>query len=490
MKSFVTASTGIILLAVLATTVKAVNIETVPVGNPGNADRTIGSHWSYGGVDYIYNIGTYEVTAGQYTEFLNAVAATDPYELYNSRMDTIPHGCQITRHGSSGSYTYDFSGGTVEAPGSTAADWANRPVNYVSWGDATRFVNWLHNGQPTGTLTSNPVLDAGLTEDGAYSLNGAMSTTDLLAINREADWQWALPTADEWHKAAYHDKNSGLAAAYFNYPTSSNTAPSNNLINPDPGNNATTDDWVNDDYTIGNPYWRTEVGAHENSESPYGTFDQGGNVFEWNETAAGSTRLIQGGSYMSRIESLSFHNSNSGHDPADARAKYGFRVVQVSEPSSAFVSIDIKPGSDTNSINLGSNGNIPVAIFGTDTFDVTTVDLTTILLADAGVLERGKKGDLMASFEDINLDGLLDLLIHIDTQSLVLSDGDVEALLTGETFDGLSISGTDAINLVGQSGGLSIEDAPLSALSGVPEPGTITLLLCGLVSLICWRRRK
>lgn len=168
-------------------------------------------------------------------------------------------------------------------------------------------------------------------------------------------------------------------------------------------------------------------------------------------------------------------------------------TLVFSEPST-LVSIDIKPGSDPNSINLGSNGNIAVAIFGTNTFDVTTVDLTTVMLADAGVMERGKKGDLMASFEDINLDGLLDLLIHIDTQGLVLGDDDVVAHLTGETSDGFSIFGTDAIRLVGSSGGqpttaFTSEDDPLSAASIVPEPSTIALLSMGVLGLLFIRRR-
>ncbi len=159
------------------------------------------------------------------------------------------------------------------------------------------------------------------------------------------------------------------------------------------------------------------------------------------------------------------------------------------------VSIDIKPGNDTNSIKLGSNGNIAVAIFSTDVFDATTVDPATIMLADAGVKARGKKGDLMSSFEDVDGDGLLDLLVHIDTQGLVLNDDDVEALLTGETFDGLSISGTDAIRLVGSSGGLSIdaftsETTPLLAASAVPEPSTITLLFMGAIGLAVFARRK
>ncbi len=178
-----------------------------------------------------------------------------------------------------------------------------------------------------------------------------------------------------------------------------------------------------------------------------------------------------------------------GGPSAGGRDAFVGKISDIPEPTA--VSIDIKPDSDPNSINLGSKGNIPVVIFSTDIFDATTVDPATIMLAGAGVLERGKKGDLMASFEDIDEDGLLDLILHIDTQGLLLSDGDLEAQLTGETFDGLSILGTDAVNLVGQSGGQTA-DAFTSddALSAVPEPSTITLLLCGLLSLIYSRRRR
>ncbi len=488
MKSFVTSLTCLVLLVVLATSAQAMTLETVPVGNEGNigdtevmtgglADGTTG----HGAVDYAYNIGKYEVTAGQYSEFLNAVAATDTYGLYNPDMSSSPYGCQITQNGISGNYTYDFSG----RPSGDESDWTNRPVNEVSWGDAARFANWLHNGQPTG------VQDLTTTEDGAYYLNGATSNVALMAVSRDGDWKWAIPTEDEWYKAAYH-KNDGATGNYFDYPTSSDSVPSNDLIDPDPGNNA---NFYQSGYTIGLPYMRTEVGEFENSESPYGTFDQGGNLWEMHETAVSSTSR---GSRGSNNVVGSFAMASSFHiyigNQLYASNGIGFRVVSVHEPS-IDVSIDIKPGSDPNSINLGSNGNIPVAIFGTDAFDVRDVDLTTIMLADAGVMERGKKGDLMASFEDIDLDGLLDLLIHIDTQGLVLSDGDVEALLTGETFDGVSISGTDAINLVGSSGGqhpatFTNDDAPPLALSGVPEPGCITLLLSGLASLICLRRRK
>ncbi len=115
----------------------AITIPTVPVGNVGNAnDPATGN--LYGGVGYGYNIGTTEVTVGQYTAFLNAVATTDTYALYNTPMATDDNIAGISRSGASGSYSYSVIGS------------ANHPVTYVSWGDAARFSNWLHNGQPTG----------------------------------------------------------------------------------------------------------------------------------------------------------------------------------------------------------------------------------------------------------------------------------------------------------------------------------------------------
>lgn len=294
------------------------SLETVTVGNPGNTGEWSGE--SYGGygpdricgaVGYTYNIGKYEVTAGQYTEFLNAVAATDTYGLYSTTMAS-GSGCQIKRTGVTGSYTY-----------SVATDWANRPVNYVSWGDAARFSNWLHNGQPIG------VQDMSTTEDGAYYLNGAMSYSELEGVTRAADATWVLPSEDEWYKAGYH-KNDGATGHYFDYPTSSDNIPSNDLIKPDPGNNA---NFYPGTYTIGSPYYRTQVGAHENSASPYGTFDQGGNVWEWNETILFTFyRGSRGGSCLSPVSALHASNRYGSH-PTSNGSSVGFRVAKVPEPA-------------------------------------------------------------------------------------------------------------------------------------------------------------
>src|SRR6478609_6822544 len=134
----ITVALTISLLWVVA--VSAITIDTVPVGDVGNPNDPAlpPSLCQCGAVNYAYNIGKYEVTVGQYAAFLNAVAATDTYGLYNSNMATNLNVAGLARSGNPGSYTYSVIGSP------------NHPITYVSWADAARFVNWLHNGQPTG----------------------------------------------------------------------------------------------------------------------------------------------------------------------------------------------------------------------------------------------------------------------------------------------------------------------------------------------------
>ncbi|MFY7808318.1 MAG: SUMF1/EgtB/PvdO family nonheme iron enzyme, partial [Fimbriimonadaceae bacterium] len=156
-----------------------ITIPTGSIGHPGNAADSTG----YGSVAYTYNIGTTEVTNAQYAAFLNAVATTDTNALYNNSM-AGPFG-GITRSGSPGSYTY-----------ATVSGRANNPVNFVSFWDACRFANWLHNGQPTGAQNN------ATTETGAYTLT--LSGTNANTITRNAGWLWAVTSENEWYKAAYH----------------------------------------------------------------------------------------------------------------------------------------------------------------------------------------------------------------------------------------------------------------------------------------------
>ncbi len=315
------------------------SLETVFVGDPGNAGEAsgwaasgYGESRTCGGVSYEYRIGKYEVTAGQYTEFLNAVAATDEYDLYNPQMWDTVNGCKIQRTGTAGGYAY-----------SVASDYANRPVNYVSWGDSARFANWLHNGQRASGRE-----DIHTTEDGAYALNGLTDQAALLSVRRDDDWRWAVTSENEWYKAAYYNPATGR---YSDFATGTDTTPSNDLTDPtDPGNHATylrkyyLNGLLQNDFTVGDPYYRTEVGAHENSASAYGTFDQSGNVYEWNESILTdnripSTRCARGGAYNDipwMMEASNRHLS-SYNTPVGESASIGFRVSQVPEPGSLAV---------------------------------------------------------------------------------------------------------------------------------------------------------
>jgi len=111
------------------------------------------------------------------------------------------------------------------------------------------------------------------------------------------------------------------------------------------------------------------------------------------------------------------------------------------------VTIDIKPGTYPNAVNLGANGTVPVAILSTSAFDATTVDPVTVTLASATVKLKGN-GTPMYAVADVNGDGLLDILVHIATQALQLSPNDTQAELRAMTRDGTPIAGVDTVRVV------------------------------------------
>jgi formylglycine-generating enzyme required for sulfatase activity len=297
------------------------SLQFVTVGDINNAADSTG----YGSVGYTYQMGKYDVTAAQYCQFLNAVAATDTYGLYNTHMapannlPAVTGGAPtfgIVQSSSPGSYTYSVTG--------------NRdfPMNMVTWGDAARFANWLTNGQPSGAQ------DASTTEDGSYTLNGATTATALNAVTRNANARYVIPTENEWYKAAYYGPtlNRG-AGGYWLYPTQSNSTPSH-VLSPTGTNNA--------NFAVFNGYYfvytdptnyLTLVGAFAGSPSAYGTFDQGGDAWQWNEAVLyGSGRGLRGGSlgdFGSDVLKSSYRHI---YDPTNEHTTIGFRVALVPEP--------------------------------------------------------------------------------------------------------------------------------------------------------------
>lgn len=111
------------------------------------------------------------------------------------------------------------------------------------------------------------------------------------------------------------------------------------------------------------------------------------------------------------------------------------------------VAIDIKPDSMDNTINLGSKGVIPVAILSDASFDATEIDPLTVSLASSEVRLKGK-GTPATQTDDVNGDGLIDLVVQVETENLVLQPTDSTAKLTGSTYAGLEFIGEDIVTIV------------------------------------------
>jgi sulfatase modifying factor 1 len=214
----------------------------------------------------------------------------------------------ILRSGSSGSFAYNVKQG-----------YGNMPVVFVSALDAARFANWLNNGQGNAS-----------TETGAYNL-----TLDGLMAARNPNANVWIPTLNEWYKAAYYQPfgAGGGVDDYWTFPTASNgpvsamTPNSTNsnsanfgAISPSPG------------VPMGTNYLN-EVGAYALADSFYGTFDQAGNVWEWNWIDGTTSKGLRGGSWDNDDHAFRSTTSNTLSGAAED-ARYGFRVAAVPEPSS------------------------------------------------------------------------------------------------------------------------------------------------------------
>jgi formylglycine-generating enzyme required for sulfatase activity len=308
--------------SLISSAAASVTIDYVSVGHAGNAADGNG----YGAVAYAYQIGKYEVTNAQYAEFLNAVNPTGSGTggvgangIYNTNMGTNARG-GIT-------YTAGAASGAKYTIRTSMGD---KPVNYVSWYDAARFANWLHNGQGSGS-----------TETGAYTL-----TLNTGIITKNVGANVYLPSEDEWYKAAYYDPTPGAGGDnYWLHATQSDTDPTiasanstGDISNPgaNVANYASGADWGT---PLQNGNVTTVGSAGALAESYFGTADQGGNVWEWNDAViSGSSRGLRGGSFYNFEFFLrSSFRDNSG--PSSEDDLFGFRVASVPEPTSIFLTM-------------------------------------------------------------------------------------------------------------------------------------------------------
>jgi len=313
-------------LAALPAAAAPVAIDLVSVADAGNAaDAATG----FGSVGYDYSIGRTAVTVGQYVAFLNAVARWDPRGLYDKRMATDLAVAGITRVGTPGRFSYSV----INNDGSSA----NRPITYVSWFDAARFANWVSNGQPRG------VQNGRTTENGAYNLTrsvgGRAVARNVINPNTREAPTFFIPTESEWYKAAYFSPQKGDSPGYYTYATQQDVAPAN-----DP---ATTSGPIAN-YLVGPIYsvtqsavfsptqnYLTDAGAFSASVSHYGTLDQNGNVYQWNDLGGGRGLLrgLRGGFWAGgavTLQKATFTQVTATRQANDA----GFRLVSLA-PSGA-----------------------------------------------------------------------------------------------------------------------------------------------------------
>jgi formylglycine-generating enzyme required for sulfatase activity len=271
--------------------------EMVTVGDPGNSDDPEDNGFSSadknsGAVAYIYKIGKYEVTNTEYTKFLNAVdpSGVNRLNLFNANNFGI----------------LENASGAIGSKYVPLDRSENAAVNFVSLYDAMRYCNWLHNGAVQG----------GDTEDGAYTLlGGNASPQNGLTVLRNAGAKYAVPTEDEWYKAAYYEPG-GDTDDYWLYPTRGNSPPAADFA---PG--------VAPSASYNNKYTgASRVGQFTTTIGYYGTFDMAGNVHEWIESFDGAGRILRGGGW-SDVAGILRSSNKSSVGPGTEFDFVGFRIV-------------------------------------------------------------------------------------------------------------------------------------------------------------------
>ena len=307
--------------------------DLVKVGNPNNAAQFSANvnQNGYGAVTTDFWIGKYHFTNSQYTAFLNAIdpAGSNPNSVYNANMGSDVRGGI--------SFTTGNVPGLKYAPKTNMGD---KPVNYVSWFDAARVSNWLHNGAQTYVSTDNTA--SAPQNNGAYTLGTATTGNSIV---KNAGAQFYVPTENEWYKSAYYNPtlNDG-AGGYRLYGNGFNETPT--AVTADEFGNGTagtgsigsgTGNFAN--YANGAD-WNSQNGGvttvgTNGAASYYGAFDMSGNVYDWNDLngVADSSRGFRGGMYAANAFNASSGDRGS-RSASNELGTIGFRLASpVPEPA-------------------------------------------------------------------------------------------------------------------------------------------------------------
>jgi len=274
------------LLETFGAGANAFTMEFVTVGNPNNAADTTGAPNPAGSVAYTYNLGKYEVSRDM-----------------------------ITKANAAGSL-----GITMADMGIYGGNGANRPGTGISWYEAAKYVNWLNTSRPGGTAAykfdSSGNFQLWSAGDAGYNANNMF---------RNSLAKYVIASSNEWYKGAY-GKADG---SWSNFPNGSDSAPT-----------AVASGTAANTAVYGQSFFTGPADIfNAGGLSAYGTMGQGGNVWEWNETAydgtnntVGEYRVLRGGSW-NNDSSLLVASGRDGGIPTTGDFNYGFRVASVPEPS-------------------------------------------------------------------------------------------------------------------------------------------------------------
>jgi formylglycine-generating enzyme required for sulfatase activity len=262
-------------------------MDFVTIGNPGNVADTTGSPNPAGRVDYVYNIGKYEVSRDM-----------------------------ITKANAAGGL-----GITLDDMSSYGANGINRPATGITWNEAARFVNYLNTSQ--GYQAAYNFTTSGANDNITLWGAGQYSGSNQF---RHKDAIYFLPSMDEWYKAAY----GSPGGIWYDYATGSNSVPSGRSAGP---SGAVYDGQFG-------PADITNAGGL----SQWGTMAQNGNVWEWNESALDGSndspsenRELRGGAWYSININHLVASYRDSLDPSIVYNDSGFRVASVPEPSSGLL---------------------------------------------------------------------------------------------------------------------------------------------------------
>ncbi len=334
------------------------------VGNPGNAPDTLvmtkgpapDNTTGYGSVGYAYQISKYDVTNAQYVQFLNAVdtSGSNTLRLFNTKMSD-PNASPAGQ-----AYTGGIDRNLAAPSGakySVKAGQQNYPATWINWASGARFVNWLANGQGSGS-----------TETGVYDMSVFTGNSFATPPSRAPGATIFLPSEDEYYKAAYYDPTKSGTGGYWQYGTRSDTAPasappagtSNSAnIGAGVGNGGNqggifgaTAATTQAAYDLSAVNYLTNVGAYTTATSFYGLSDVDGLVYNWTEgtrvTFGNNLPIYRGGAWMYNAGGVgaAYRNVYSGGG-ATSYAWFGFRVASLPASPPSGITINVASGTQT-----------------------------------------------------------------------------------------------------------------------------------------------